>query len=195
VTRRPGPLRGLQGMMEAASPPLIFRARRAGYGAAPPASRVLRIALRATALRAALDAGDLGGPCGQEARSGQGLPPPDARRANPRGAVRCRQASRGAQRGEGVGGFGEDGGAVGIGAGRGKLAGRGEPQSLAGHEAFSPSRASSPSKIFRRPVWPLPTASSRWRWRVGRNSMVVWKKVHDSQMDSKWQSRPTGRAQ
>jgi hypothetical protein len=37
-------------------------ARRAGYGAAPPASRVLRIALRATALRAALDPGDLGGP-------------------------------------------------------------------------------------------------------------------------------------
>ena len=30
---------------------------------------------------------------------------------------------------------------------------------------------------------------------VGRNSMVVWKNVHDSQMDSKWQSRPTGRAQ
>src|SRR6516164_6884171 len=28
---------------EAASPPLIFRARRAGYGAAPPASRALRV--------------------------------------------------------------------------------------------------------------------------------------------------------
>jgi hypothetical protein len=36
---------------EAAAPPLTFSRARAGYGAAPPASRVLRIALRATALR------------------------------------------------------------------------------------------------------------------------------------------------
>ena len=43
-----GPLRGPQGMKEAAPPPLTFLFRRAGYGAAPPASRVLRIALRAT---------------------------------------------------------------------------------------------------------------------------------------------------
>ena len=28
--------------------------------------------------------------------------------------------------------------------------------------------------------------------RVGRNSMVVWKKVQDSQIDSKWQSRLNG---
>ncbi|MCA1695014.1 MAG: tyrosine-type recombinase/integrase, partial [Actinobacteria bacterium] len=28
--------------------------------------------------------------------------------------------------------------------------------------------------------------------RVGRNSMVVWKKVQDSQIDPKWQSGPTG---
>src|SRR5215472_17653007 len=41
-------------------------AARQGYGAAPPASRVLHIALRATALRAALDPGDLCGPLGQE---------------------------------------------------------------------------------------------------------------------------------
>ena len=59
-------------------------ARRAGYGAAPPASRVLRIALRATALRAALDPGDHCGPWGQEERAGPGLPPRCARRANPR---------------------------------------------------------------------------------------------------------------
>ena len=52
-----------------------FRARRAGYGAAPPAPRVLRIALRATALRAALDPGDHCGPWGQEERAGPGLPP------------------------------------------------------------------------------------------------------------------------
>src|SRR5215813_7676731 len=51
-----------------------FLARRAGYGAAPPASRVLRIALRATALRAALDPGDHCGPWGQEERAGPGLP-------------------------------------------------------------------------------------------------------------------------
>ena len=68
------PLRGPRAQKEAASPPLISRARRAGYGAAPPASRVLRIALRATALRAALDPGDHCGPWGQEERAGPGLP-------------------------------------------------------------------------------------------------------------------------
>jgi hypothetical protein len=46
--RAAGPLRGPQDQKEAASPPLSFLVRRAGYGAAPPASRVLRIALRAT---------------------------------------------------------------------------------------------------------------------------------------------------
>ena len=51
-----------------------LRARRAGYGAAPPASRVLRIALRATALRAALDPGDHCGPWGQEERQAQACP-------------------------------------------------------------------------------------------------------------------------
>src|SRR6266704_2249051 len=80
---------------------------------------------------------------------------------------------------------GEDGGAVGVGAWRGQFTGFGEAQRLAGHEALSWSRASSPSKTFCRPTWPLPAASSRWAWRVGRNSMVVWKNVHDSQMDSK----------
>ena len=58
----------------------VFPVRRAVYGAAPPASRVLRIALRATALRAALDPGDLGGPLGQEERAGQQPAPPCTRR-------------------------------------------------------------------------------------------------------------------
>ena len=43
------------------------------------------------------------------------------------------------------------------------------------------SRLSRPSKIFWRPIWPLRAASSRCRCRVGRNSMVVTKKPHDSQ--------------
>ena len=46
----------------------------------PPA---LRIALRATALRAALDPGDHCGPWNQEEQAGPGLPPRCARRANP----------------------------------------------------------------------------------------------------------------
>ncbi len=50
--------------------------RRAGYGAAPPASRVLRIALRATGLRPALDPGDLCGPwTGEQRGQARGLPP------------------------------------------------------------------------------------------------------------------------
>ena len=71
-----------------------LRARRAGYGAAPPAPRVLRIALRATALRAALDPGDHCGPWGQEERAGPGLPPRCARRANPGGGGPREQAER-----------------------------------------------------------------------------------------------------
>jgi hypothetical protein len=60
-------------------------ARRAGYGAAPPAPRVLCIALRATALRAALDPGDHCGPWGQEERAGP-RPAPALRAARkPRG--------------------------------------------------------------------------------------------------------------
>jgi hypothetical protein len=64
-----------------------FRARRACYGAAPPAPRVLRIALRATALRAALDPGDHCGPWKQEKRAGSG--PAPAPRANPAVAGHC----------------------------------------------------------------------------------------------------------
>ena len=60
-------------------------ARRAGYRAAPPASRVLRIALRATALRAAPDPGDHCGPSGQEERQAQACPPRYAAR-NPAAA-------------------------------------------------------------------------------------------------------------
>jgi len=51
--------------------------------AAPPAPRVLCIALRATALRAALGPGDHCGPWGQEERAGPGLPRRCARRATP----------------------------------------------------------------------------------------------------------------
>jgi site-specific recombinase XerD len=92
---------------------------------------------------------------------------------------------RRAQRGEGIDGLGEDGGAGGVGAGGGQFARSAQSQWPAGHDALSWSRVSSPSKICCRPIWPLLAASSRWRCRVGRNSMVVWKKVHDSQMDSK----------
>ena len=70
----------------AASPPLTPRSCRAlaggraaqGYGAVPPASRLLRIA-DATALRAGPDPGDLYGPSGR--KYGQAQPaPPAARR-------------------------------------------------------------------------------------------------------------------
>ena len=85
-----------QGTKETASPPLTFdqkaAARQAGgraargYGAAPPASRLLRIA-SATALRAGLDPGDLCVPSGR--KYGQAKPaPPGARR------VRCPRAQR-----------------------------------------------------------------------------------------------------
>ena len=77
------PLRGTESPKGGGFAAAHFLARRAGYGAAPPASRVLRIALRATALRAALDPGDHCGPWGQEERAGPGLPPRCARRANP----------------------------------------------------------------------------------------------------------------
>jgi hypothetical protein len=66
---------------------------------------------------------------------------------------------------------------------------------LAHHEAWSSNCSSRPSKSCWRPVWPLAAASSRWRCRVGRNSMVVWKYVQVSQIDSKVQSSSTGRAQ
>jgi len=51
------------------------------------------------------------------------------------------------------------------------------------------------SYTSRRPVWPLTSASSRWAWIVGRCSMVVKKKVQDSQMVSYRQSSSMGRPQ
>jgi len=77
------PLRGPKSPKGGGFAATHFLARRAGYGAAPPAPRVLRIALRATALRAALDPGDHCGPWEQEERAGPGLPR-DARGAQPR---------------------------------------------------------------------------------------------------------------
>jgi hypothetical protein len=66
--------------MEAAAPPLACWCPRRGYGPAPPVSRVLRIALRATALRAAPDPGDLCGPAGRN--RGQAQPAPASRRGH-----------------------------------------------------------------------------------------------------------------
>ena len=77
------PLRGPRSAEGGGFAAADFPARRAGYGAAPPASRVLRIALRATALRAALDPGDHCGPWRPGRAAGPGLPPRRARRANP----------------------------------------------------------------------------------------------------------------
>ena len=69
---------------EAASPPLIFGARRAGYGGRSSglkgASRFLRKWPAAT-----LDPGDLGGPWGRKSGQAQGLP--RARRAARRSVV------------------------------------------------------------------------------------------------------------
>ena len=69
-----GPLRGPGNGGGCAAAVLAAPAK--AYGSAAPASRVLRIALRATALRAALDPGDHGGPWEQEKRAGRGLPHP-----------------------------------------------------------------------------------------------------------------------
>ena len=55
-------------------------APREGYGAAPPASRLLRIALRATALRAALDPGDHCGPSARKYRQAPACPSRSAAR-------------------------------------------------------------------------------------------------------------------
>src|SRR6266516_8024564 len=68
------PLRGPKSPKGGGFAATHFLARRAGYGAAPPAPRVLRIALRATALRAALDPGDHCGPWDQEKRQAQACP-------------------------------------------------------------------------------------------------------------------------
>jgi len=74
-------------MKEAASPPLSFSFAAQATGPLLRPQGWLRIALRATALRAALDPGDLGGPWRQEERAGQGLPR-RARGAEPRPRTR-----------------------------------------------------------------------------------------------------------
>jgi hypothetical protein len=65
-----------------------FPARRAGYGAAPPASRALPAVAspRRWAHAPTLDPGDHYGPWGQEERAGPGLPPRYARREKPAAA-------------------------------------------------------------------------------------------------------------
>jgi len=59
---------------------LVRLARRAGYGAAPPASRLLRIATRRPA--AGLDPGASAAPVGQRWGQARSLPPAHAQRAN-----------------------------------------------------------------------------------------------------------------
>ena len=66
------------------------------YGAAPPASRLLRIALRATALRAGRDPGASAAPRAEE-RAGPGLPP----QPGPASGGRTDQSRRNRQPGRG----------------------------------------------------------------------------------------------
>ena len=75
------PLRGTESTEGGGFAAAHFRARRACYGAAPPASTVLRIPLRGTRLRRAVDPGDRCGPWAR--KSGQ--------------AQACPRAARGAQ--------------------------------------------------------------------------------------------------
>jgi len=57
--------------------------------------------------------------------------------------------------------------------------------------AATPTVTSADSMKNGHPV----VAIQRDGQQVGRNSIVVWKNVQDSQIDSKWQSIPIGRAQ
>ena len=69
------PLRGPNSREGGGFAAAAFRARRAGYGAAPPAPRVLRIALaRDSPSGAALDPGDHCGPWDREERQAQACP-------------------------------------------------------------------------------------------------------------------------
>jgi hypothetical protein len=75
---------------EAASPPLTFRRAAQATGPLLRPQGCCASRWRATALRAALDPGDLGGPWEQEERAGpEGLPRPGARRASPAVAGGC----------------------------------------------------------------------------------------------------------
>jgi hypothetical protein len=69
------PLRGPESSEGGGFAATHLPARRACYGAAPPASTVLRIPLRGTRLRRAVDPGDRCGPWEQEERAGPGQPP------------------------------------------------------------------------------------------------------------------------
>src|SRR5215831_783452 len=101
----------------------------------------------------------------------------------------------GAQPGEVVDGFAEDGEAVVAGGRGGQLAGAGQSQGRAGHDASWPTRASREANSCPRWSWCLAMASSCWAAKVGRNSMLVWKKVQVSQIDSNAQSSSGGRVQ
>src|SRR5215831_17222511 len=79
----------------------------------------------------------------------------------------------GAQPGEGVDRLGEDGEAVVAGGGCGLLAGTGQAQLGAVHEASWLIWASSEANSCPRWSWCLAMASWCWACRVGRNSMLV----------------------
>ena len=75
------PLRGPKSTEGGGFAAAHFRARRVCYGAAPPASTVLRIPLRGTRLRRAVDPGASAGPAGLTARA-RPKARPDSRAAN-----------------------------------------------------------------------------------------------------------------
>jgi hypothetical protein len=68
------PLRGPKSTEGGGFAAAHFRARRVCYGAAPPASTVLRIPLRGTRLRRAVDPGDRCGPWARKSGQAQACP-------------------------------------------------------------------------------------------------------------------------
>jgi hypothetical protein len=87
------PLRGTESAEGGGFAAAHFLARRACYGAAPPASTVLRIPLRGTRLRRAADPGDHCGPWARKSGQAQACPRA-ARGAQPRGGRPQDQAER-----------------------------------------------------------------------------------------------------
>jgi hypothetical protein len=81
----------------------------------------------------------------------------------------------GAQPGEVIDGLVEDLEAVVAGDGRRQLAGPGQAQGRAVHEASWSTRASSEANSCWRCSWLWAAAWSCWAARAGRNSMLVWK--------------------
>src|SRR6516162_2077581 len=81
----------------------------------------------------------------------------------------------GAQPGEGVDRLVEDGESVVAGGGGGQLAGAGQAQGRAVHEASWSTWASSEANSCWRCSWLWAAAWSCWACRAGRNSMLVWK--------------------